>query len=189
MRITGGRIRGRRLASIGGTSIRPTSDRVREAIFSMLGQDLSGWVVLDLFAGSGSLGIEAISRGASRAVFVEKAPDSLRVLRRNLSICAVNDWATAVVLEWDIGTGIPWRHPVMKGPFDLVFLDPPYREPVRLGVLEDLAASAHLSGGAWIVAESSKKEAPAEAIGRLKMRDTRTYGDTRIALYRYEVTA
>jgi 16S rRNA (guanine966-N2)-methyltransferase len=183
MRITGGRLRGRRLASIGGASIRPTSDKVREAVFSMVGQDLTGWVVLDLFAGTGSLGIEAISRGASGAVFVENARDALKVLRRNLGLCSVLGSVTAVVLEWDIRTGIPWRHPMMKGPFDLVFLDPPYREPVRLGVLKDLAASAQLSGGAWIVAESSKKETLPETIGRLKMSDTRTYGDTRIALY------
>jgi 16S rRNA (guanine966-N2)-methyltransferase len=177
------------LASIGGASIRPTSDKVREAVFSMVGQDLTGWVVLDLFAGTGSLGIEAISRGASSAVFVENARDALRVLRRNLGLCSVLESGTAVVLEWDIRAGIPWRHPVMKGPFDLVFLDPPYREPVRLGVLKDLAVSAHLSGGAWIVAESSKEETMPEAIGGLKMSDTRTYGDTRIALYSYEVTA
>jgi 16S rRNA (guanine966-N2)-methyltransferase len=131
MRITGGRLRGRRLASIGGASIRPTSDKVREAVFSMVGQDLTGWVVLDLFAGTGSLGIEAISRGASSAVFVENARDALRVLRRNLGLCSVLESGTAVVLEWDIRAGIPWRHPVLKGPFDLVFLDPPYREPVR----------------------------------------------------------
>jgi 16S rRNA (guanine966-N2)-methyltransferase len=189
MRITGGRLRGRRLASIGGASIRPTSDKVREAVFSMVGQDLTGWVVLDLFAGTGSLGIEAISRGASSAVFVENARDALRVLRRNLDLCSVLESGAAVVLEWDIRAGIPWRHRVMKGPFDLVFLDPPYREPVRFGVLKDLAASPHLSGGARIVAESSKKETMPEEIGRLKMYDTRTYGDTRIALYKYEVTA
>jgi len=189
MRITGGRLRGRRLASIGGASIRPTSDRVREAIFSIVGQDLTGWVVLDLFAGTGSLGIEAISRGASSAAFVENARDALRVLRRNLGLCSVYESGTTLVLEWDIGAGIPWNHPVMKGPFDLVFLDPPYREPLRLGVLKDLADSAPLSGGAWIVAESYKKETLPEAIGRLKMSDTRTYGDTRISLYHYEVTA
>ncbi len=189
MRITGGRLRGRRLASIGGASIRPTSGKVREAVFSMVGQNLTGWAVLDLFAGTGSLGIEAISRGASSAVFVENARDALRVLRQNLGLCSILESGTAVVLEWDIRAGIPWRHIVMKGLFDLVFLDPPYREPVRLGVLKDLAASAHLSDGAWIVAESSKKETLPEAIGRLKMSDTRDYGDTSIALFRYEVTA
>jgi 16S rRNA (guanine966-N2)-methyltransferase len=182
-------MRGRRLASIGRTSIRPTADRVREAIFSMVGQELTGWVVLDLFAGTGSLGIEALSRGASRAVFVEKARGSLKVLRRNLTICSLNESGTAMVLEWDISAGIPWHHPVMKGPFDLVFLDPPYREPVTLGVLEDLAASEHLSDDAWIVSESSKKEVPPKSIGRLEMSDTRSYGDTRIALYRCEAVA
>lgn len=183
MRITGGRLRGRRLASIGGAPIRPTSDKVREALFSMVGQDLTGWGVLDLFAGTGSLGIEAISRGACSAVFVENAPDALKVLRRNLSLCAIREAGTVAVLQRDIRAGIPWSHPGMKGLFDLVFLDPPYREPVRIGVLEDLDASTHLRGGAWIVAESSKREVLPDAIGRLQMTDTRTYGDTRISLY------
>jgi 16S rRNA (guanine966-N2)-methyltransferase len=189
MRITGGRLKGRRLAPIGRAPIRPTSDKVREAIFSMVGQNLAGWWVMDLFAGTGSLGIESISRGASGAIFVESARDSLKVLKRNLGLCSVLESGTAVVLEWDIRAGIPWSHPVMKGPFDLVFLDPPYRESVRLGVLEDLAASAPLSGGAWIVVESSKKETLPATIGRLKMSDMRAYGDTKIALYSYEVTA
>jgi 16S rRNA (guanine966-N2)-methyltransferase len=189
MRVTGGGLKGRRLASIGGVSIRPTSDKVREAIFSMLGQDLTGWVVLDLFAGTGSLGIEAISRGASRAVFVENARESLGVLTRNLGLCAVVESGAAVILEWDITGGIPWNHPLMEGPFDLVFLDPPYREPVHLGVLRDLADSAHLARGAWVVVESSKKDNLPEAIGSLKMTDTRTYGDTRISLYICEATA
>jgi 16S rRNA (guanine966-N2)-methyltransferase len=186
MRITGGRLRGRRLAPIGRAPIRPTSDRVREAIFSIVGQDLTDWVVLDLFSGTGAMGIEAISRGASRAVLVENGRDALRVLRRNLALCSVQEPGAAFVLEWDIRAGIPWNHHVMKGSFDLVFLDPPYREPVRLGVLKDLAASAPLSGGAWIIAESSRKEALPEAIGSLKMFDTRTYGDTKISLYSNE---
>jgi 16S rRNA (guanine966-N2)-methyltransferase len=187
MRITGGRLKGRRLASVGRAPIRPTSDKVKEAVFSMVGQDLTGWLVLDLFAGSGSLGIEAISRGASSTVFVENGREALGVLRRNLALCSILEAGAAVVLDWDIRAGIPWRHPAMKGPFDLVFLDPPYREPVRLVILKELAASAHLSGGAWIVAESSKKETLPVEIGRLKMSDTRTYGDTRVALFRYEV--
>lgn len=189
MRVTGGRLKGRRLASIGGASIRPTSDKVREAIFSILGQDLTGWVVLDLFAGTGSLGIEAISRGASKAVFVENARDSLSVLKRNVGLCSVANSASAMVFEWDIRAGLPWDHPVMKRSFDLVFLDPPYREFVRLEILKDLAVSAHLSGGAWVVVESSKKETLPEAVGRLKMTGTRTYGDTRITFYTHEVTA
>lgn len=176
------------MTSIGGASIRPTSDKVREAIFSMLGQDLAGWVVLDLFAGTGSLGIEAISRGASSVVFVENARHSLRVLRQNLALLALVESGPAVVLEWDIRAGIPWNHPVMEGCFDLVFMDPPYREAVRFGVLKDLDTSSHLSDGAWVVVESSKKETLPQTVGRMKITDTRTYGDTSISLYIYEVS-
>ena len=104
MRITGGEKRGRRLASFKGSRIRPTSDRVREAIFNLLGQQMRGYRVLDLFAGTGALGIEAISRGARDAVFVDHSPEALQLIRKNLSLCGYE--GRARLLRRDLSKGL-----------------------------------------------------------------------------------
>ena len=87
MRITGGRSKSRRLSAVKGLNIRPSSDKIRETIFNLIGQDTGGLEVLDLFAGTGSLGIEALSRGASRAVFIDKSKSSIKIIQRNLQLC------------------------------------------------------------------------------------------------------
>ncbi len=172
MRIIAGRLGGRRLVAPPGEATRPTSDRVREALFSILG-DLSGAIVLDLYAGTGALGIEALSRGATRALFVEEAGPALRALRRNLTALGLEPMSHVLALP------VARAHAAIlsRGPFDLVFADPPY-EAVHAAAA-DLAAvlgSGALRAGARVVLEHATGEAPPD-LG-LEIVDERRYGTT-----------
>lgn len=181
MRVIGGRAKGRRLASLRGLSIRPTSDRVREAIFNLIGPEVPGSVVLDLFAGTGSLGIEALSRGAQWALFVDHAPQALEIIKTNLALCGFTE--SARILERDLETGLPHRLPLAEVRFDLVFIDPPYGKGLLPGLLTELFAKDVLASPSIIVTESSKRDAPPLAPEALKAKQARLYGDTRINLY------
>jgi 16S rRNA (guanine966-N2)-methyltransferase len=186
MRITGGQTKGRLLANPKGQNIRPTSDRVREAIFNIIGQDLSGVKVLDLFAGTGSLGLEALSRGALQALFIDNSPQSLRLIRKNLALCGFQD--SGFVVRRDLRKGIILTRALEGELFDLVFLDPPYGKNLIPLLLEELSRKGLLSSEARVIAESSKTEGLPVAMGNLHTVDTRLYGDTKISLYAYEVT-
>jgi 16S rRNA (guanine966-N2)-methyltransferase len=171
VRVVAGKFKGRRLQAPRGTRTRPTADRVREALFSMLG-DVSGARVLDLYAGSGALGIEALSRGAESAVFVERDQHALASLRRNLEAVG----AEADVRRQDVSRFL--ARP--EGTFDLVFCDPPYDGASRLaGVLSD-ALPAMASEEARIVTESDKRN---PLVLTLPLLVERAYGDTRIAIH------
>jgi 16S rRNA (guanine966-N2)-methyltransferase len=171
MRVVAGEFMGRRLHAPRGARTRPTADRVREALFSMLG-DVSGARVLDLYAGSGALGIEALSRGAASAVFVERDRRALAALRRNLAVVG----AEAAVRPQDVARFL--ARP--EGMFDLVFCDPPYDDGPRAAaqLAEALPAIAHEN--ARIVTESDKRN-PLLLPTPLVLE--RTYGDTRIAIH------
>jgi len=171
MRIVAGEYKGRRLQAPRGRRTRPTSDKVREALFSILG-DVSGLRVLDLFAGSGALGLEAISRGAGQTVFVERDPRAIDAIHRNLHAVG----ARAAVLEGDALTVIRQD----QSPYDLVFVDPPYDSASRLA--EPLAERlpAITSQHARIVTESDKRR-PLQL--PLPLLTERIYGDTRIAIH------
>jgi len=183
MRITGGEVRGRRLESPKGMAIRPTSDRVREAIFNIIGQDLSGLNVLDLFAGTGSLGIEALSRGALHALFVDTSQKSINLIKKNLALCGYQD--SGSVSRMNLRYGIPRNHLLLKDAFDLIFLDPPYRENLIPILLKGFIKTHVLSSGSRVVAESSKGESLPVSLGKLEVLDTRSHGDTTITVYTY----
>ena len=159
--------------------MRPTTDRVREAVFAILGDDVEGSVVLDLFAGTGAMAIEALSRGAAGAVLVESSPAALGALRANLaSLEAVN----AVCLPLDYRVAV--RRLSAKGrAFDLVFLDPPYGKGL-VGLSAGLLSRAGvLAPGAVVVAERAFRD-PVETVpAEWRQRAERRYGDTRITLY------
>ena len=175
MRVVGGAYGGRRLIAPAGSATRPTSDRVREALFSILGASVHGARVLDLFAGSGALGIEALSRGAALAVFVERSPRALRAVRANLAGLAVEADVRALDARAALRAASARREA-----YDLVFLDPPYRRGAELGreLSEDLAAV--LAPGARVVTESDRR-APLEL--QLPLADERRYGDTVIRIH------
>jgi 16S rRNA (guanine966-N2)-methyltransferase len=166
-----GEFRGRRLRAPRGRRTRPTADRVREALFSMLG-DVSGMRALDLYAGSGALGIEALSRGAASAVFVESDAGAAAVIERNLASLGLAERVVrGDALRFLAGA---------EGPFDLVFCDPPYDSAPRLaGSLAELLPAV-TSEGARIVTESDKRT-PLEL--PLALLRERAYGDTRIAIH------
>jgi 16S rRNA (guanine966-N2)-methyltransferase len=175
VRVIAGRFGGRRLVAPAGAATRPTADRVREALFSILGARVEGADVLDLFAGSGALGLEALSRGAAHATFVESAAPAQRALRANLeALGAEGEIARAEALRWLKGARQAARQ------YDLVFLDPPYREAVALGgPLSDLLPPV-LAGEALVVSESDRR-APLELT--LPITDERRYGDTLIRIH------
>jgi 16S rRNA (guanine966-N2)-methyltransferase len=170
--VIAGELGGRRLVTARGESTRPTAERVREALFSMLGE-LGGAVVLDLFAGSGALGIEALSRGAARATFVERAPRALAALHANVAALALSE--RALVLGCDALAALR-----REDKYDLVFLDPPYAMAAALAGALSRALPDALSAGARVVSESDRR-APLEL--ELPLRRERRYGDTMIRIH------
>ena len=180
MRITGGEFGGRNLKVPKTDAIRPTQDRVREALFSMLQTEVPGCGFLDLFAGSGAVGIEALSRGAKRAAFVEANARHLAALRENLALLgtAAGDVIRADVYRW-IAT--------YAGPgFDIGFADPPYalgEEKGYASVLATLAARGVIREGGLFVAEMTAVQKAEETPGWELLRD-RTYGKTRLCVWR-----
>ena len=186
MKITGGKVRGRILAAVKGYAIRPTSDRVREAVFDLVGHQLDGMRVLDLFAGTGSLGLEALSRGASEALFVDYSFQALGLLRRNIERCGFTHCAK--IMKRDLRRALPGKYPFGKDSFHLVFMDPPYRQKLIPLVAGHLARLSYLHSGGLLIAECAKSETLPSSMDPFVMSDSRTYGDTKITIYTYEVS-
>ena len=173
MRVVAGAFKGRRLQAPKGRRTRPTADRVREALFSMLGE-VSGARVLDLYAGSGALGIEALSRGAVSATFVDRDPRAVAAIRRNLDAVGVEQEVRRLdALRYLAGAE--------DASFDLVFVDPPYDSAGRLGNSLSERLPRILSEQARIVTESHKRTPLDLELPSVK---ERTYGDTRITVHR-----
>jgi 16S rRNA (guanine966-N2)-methyltransferase len=179
MRIIAGEFKGRRLAAVKG-HIRPTSDRVREAIFNILGPAVAEATVLDLFAGTGALTLEALSRGAREAVLVEDQGAALGVLRRNLAALGLEDRTRVMPMPVQ---GALRKLAAQEEQFTLVFLDPPYERGLALETLATLQGSGLLFPEAKVVAEHSYRETLPEQVGRLKLSQGRRYGDTQVAFY------
>jgi 16S rRNA (guanine966-N2)-methyltransferase len=176
MRVVAGEYGGRRLKTAPGKRTRPTAERVREALFSILGP-VDGARVLDLFAGSGALGIEALSRGAEHATFVERHARTADILRFNLA--ALDALGESEVVVWD---ALLWLQSIAgSASFDLVLVDPPYSSAPRLGEPLGQLLPEILAPNATIVTESDHRS-PLEL--DLALWDERTYGDTRIAIHR-----
>jgi 16S rRNA (guanine966-N2)-methyltransferase len=182
MRVIAGDARGRRLSAPPGLATRPTLARVRESMFSRLSVrlDFDGLRVLDLFAGTGSLGIEALSRGAPHVTFIEAARPALTALRRNLD--ALGFAARGRVLKSEVLRGLEMLA-AEGAQFDLVLLDPPYRKGWGDIVLTRLMELRLLSGGAWVATEVSRLEAAPAALIGLDRVSLATLGDHQIALY------
>jgi len=174
-RIIAGDARGRRLAAPRGLGTRPTSDKVRGAIFNLLGQFFDGGVVLDLYAGTGALALEALSRGCARAVCVEAERGAAEVVGRNAEECGFGDRVEVLRAEVERALG---RLPA-EG-FDLVFIDPPYASGPEAALA--LVGVATRSGGR-VVAEHDARRPPAEQYGPLRLEDRRSYGDTGVSIY------
>jgi 16S rRNA (guanine966-N2)-methyltransferase len=177
MRIVAGTHRGRPLESPTDDRIRPTSDRIRESLFNILGHRLDGFLgkrVLDGFAGTGALGLEALSRGAGRAVFFDKNRDALALCRRNAT-------ALGFAAKCDFHAGDLTRPPRAAAPCDLILLDPPYGEGLASTALVALDAAGWLAEGALVAVEADKAQ-PETIPSGFNLLDSRDYGRTRITL-------
>lgn len=174
MRIIGGSARGRRLFAPRGRDIRPTPDRVREAVFNILG-DIAGLTVLDLFAGTGAMGLEALSRGAAWCTFVDNGREALELIARNAAACGFDNLA---IVRADPSRNLA-RLGKLSRRYDLVFCDPPYGQGLVPRTLARLEASGLLAPGATIVAEHALDDEVGGA-GRLSATDSRAYGDVHI---------
>lgn len=181
MRVIAGSQKGRRLKEPTYAHLRPTSVRVREALFSILGERVTGAHVLDLYAGTGAIGIEALSRGAQHVVFVEPHPSSLRVLRENLRRCAYAQGATIVPCSASLF--LRRRARSCAEPFEIVFADPPYTSTNLEHLLSLLDENVRVASQSMIILEHSCKATVPQETGRLtRIRQSR-YGDTSLTFY------
>ncbi|MCI5221662.1 MAG: 16S rRNA (guanine(966)-N(2))-methyltransferase RsmD [Candidatus Electrothrix sp. AR4] len=188
MRITGGLSKGHTLISpkSGCRFIRPTSDRVREALFNILAQAISGSTVLDLYAGTGALGIEALSRGAAEAVFIDQSRQALELIHSNLSTCFPT--AKASLLQLNLSQRDSLQRLKKRIPsgqlFDLIFLDPPYEKKLAEKSLRMVEKGALVQRDGLVIAEERKDQRLPEQCGTLTLTSQRNYGETGIWLYR-----
>jgi len=177
MRVTGGTGKGRRLRVPPGDRVRPTSDKVKQALFNILGDRLDGAAFLDLFAGTGGIGIEALSRGASRAVFIDDSRKSLDAVRHNIGQAGFGSRAQVIASKAESFIK------KTEDRYDIIFLDPPYTQEFG-PLLELIAGSALLAPAAVVVAEHFKKQPSLERAGALTLYREAVYGDTVLAFYR-----
>jgi len=184
LRIISGRFKGKKLHSVRGLTIRPTADRLRESIFNILSHGVLNAVVLDLFAGTGAMGIEALSRGAESAVFVENNPKALSVIHRNITSCCFGKQAR--IIKWDIKKNLNCLKSAGT-PFDLVFLDPPYNRGMVTSALLNLEQTGSLKKGARIVVEHSPQEPIPDPVFMFDIADRRKYGKTLVSFLTYMI--
>lgn len=180
MRITGGEFRSRKIIAPEGDSVRPTSDKMRQVIFNMLVKYglPAGVAVLDVFCGTGALGLEALSRGASTGVFIDQSKKSLECCRANVAALKVADRARLIHCDALRPGGAEGEAA------GLVFLDPPYRKNLVMPALEALAAGGWIAGGAICVAET-EEEADVPAFDGFALLDSRAHGGTKLLFFQY----
>jgi 16S rRNA (guanine966-N2)-methyltransferase len=178
IRIIGGELKGRKLATVRGIKTRPTADRVRESIFNILGDSVRGARVLDLYAGTGAMGIEALSRGAESVLFADDHRAALAAIEKNIKTCSLQ--SRADMIKWNIlnNLNIIRSH---RPAFNLVFLDPPYNKNLIQPTLSNLAISRCLEDGSRLTLEHSPREPIPENLPGFKIFDQRRYGKTLVS--------
>lgn len=187
MRVIAGKFRSRTLRSLKGQELRPTSDRLRETLFNILGPALHGAAFLDLYAGTGAVGIEALSRGARSACFVEHHAPATGLIKRNLDSLGIGK--EAEILGVDVLRGLE-RLEARHAHADFIFLDPPYAASEEYeNVLEFLGDSPLLAPGGRVIAEHLKKRVLPERVGELELARVLTQGDAALSLYRLALAA
>lgn len=183
MRVIAGEFKGRSLRAPGWEGLRPTSDKLRETLFNILGPSVRDARVLDGYAGTGAVGIEALSRGAAHVTFIEKDPRAIHLMDTNLALCGVTppqhlNNRYAIIRAWFAGAGAHLR----ERAFDIIFLDPPYN---AAALDEALAAADSLVGDATLlVIEHARRDTAPERAGRLARTRTVTSGDSALTFYR-----
>jgi 16S rRNA (guanine966-N2)-methyltransferase len=177
MRVTGGIGRGQRLKVPTGAGVRPTSDKVKQALFNILGDRVIDASFLDLYAGAGGIGIEALSREAGSAVFVDSSRESLLIIKKNMEHMGFRNRAQVVLSRAEVYLKKP------SGPYDIVFLDPPYAEEMQ-PILDLIAGSGVVKTDGIVVAEHFKKQPSPGKAGALVLYREARYGDTVLAFYK-----
>ncbi|MDT3779842.1 16S rRNA (guanine(966)-N(2))-methyltransferase RsmD [Nitrospira sp. MA-1] len=182
IRIVAGELKGRTIPTLPGRTTRPTSQRAREALFSILGGQIQGATVADLFAGTGAVGLEALSRGATKALFVEQNPLAGASIQRMLSQFKIA--SSSQVLIEDVSLAI--QNSILVGwrPFDMIFMDPPYRLPNVQQILHHLEEADVMAPTGRIIYEHFHKTIPPIPLGKWALIRTARYGDTALTFYR-----
>ncbi len=178
MRVISGSARGAKLKTIEGNDTRPTTDKVKGAIFNILANDVYGKIVLDLYAGSGALGIEALSRGAAATVFVEKGAPAVDIIKKNLEHTKLSD--KAKILKNDVFVALK----NITGKFDIIFLDPPYAAELADQTIKAIDEAKILAEGGIIIAETDEGQDVPGAVGEIELYDKRKYGRININFYK-----
>lgn len=180
MRVIAGKARGTRLQSPTNMDIRPTSDRVKESVFGILDRELMDAVVVDLFSGTGNLGIESLSRGAKAAYFVDQSKESIKIITYNLEKTRFLPQAT--VIHKDAVTGV--KQLAMKGiQADMIFMDPPYHKGLIEPVFEAIEAGKLLAPEGTIIVEHGRTEVLQESYGGFQLVRKKDYGNTSVSFY------
>jgi len=177
MRIISGICRGRKLNTLEGDNTRPTADRVKESVFNILGNFVIDRKVLDLFAGSGNLGLEALSRGAASCVFVDSSKDAMKVIEKNIEACRFQEKAKTYLCEFRSAIS-----KFQKGQFDLVFLDPPYHKGMGVEALKLI--SDVVMDETIVVLETDGDEEVPEVVEAFEKYDVRSYGRIKVSFFR-----
>lgn len=184
LRIIAGELKGRRLRSVRGTQTRPTADRVREAIFNILAFQIQDSIVLDLFAGTGAFGIEALSRGAVSAFFIDNDSDSISVIRENIKHLSLED--ATKILRWNPTISLTCLNS-LQSTFNLIFMDPPYNQNMIAPTLFNLHTSQSMEKGACVVVEHSYLEPVLKGQLPFEISDQRRYGKTLVSFLIYMI--
>ena len=184
IRVIGGELKGRKLVTVRGLKTRPTADRVRESIFNILGDSVLGARVLDLYAGTGAMGIEALSRGAESVLFADDNKAALAACEKNITRCSLESRAS--LIKWNIFTNLNIIRSYTPA-FNLIFLDPPYNENMIVPTLLNLGTSRCLENGSQLTLEHSPLEPIPENLTGFKISDQRRYGKTLVSFLIYMV--
>jgi 16S rRNA (guanine(966)-N(2))-methyltransferase RsmD len=187
VRVIAGKYRSRTLKTLRGLALRPTSDRLRETLFNILGRTIEGAVFVDAYAGSGAVGIEALSRGARHVMFLENHAAAVRLLRKNLSVLGIS--AGAEILSGDVARSFELLVARRAHP-DFVFLDPPYAKTEEYErTLDFLGSSTLLSTQGWVLVEHSKRQALLDRYDELERTRVVEHGDAALSFYRLSLAA
>lgn len=181
IRVIAGQLKGRRIPTLSGRATRPTSQRAREALFSILGEQIQGATMVDLFAGTGAVGLEALSRGAARVLFVEQNPPAGASIHRTLSQFKIS--SSSRVLVEDVSLALQNSFLVGWRPFDVIFLDPPYRLPNIQQLMCQIEEADLIAPTGRIIYEHFHKTKPPLSIGGWTLIRTARYGDTGFTFY------
>lgn len=183
MRVISGKVRGLKLNTPKNEDVRPTTDRVKESLFNMINPYIMESSVLDLFAGTGSLGIECLSRGANKCVFVDISKESIAIVKSNIKKARVEK--ESIVLNSDFKDAIS-KLKLQENKFDVIFMDPPYYKNMFIDALQKIDNASLLNEDGIIIIEHDSKDVFPENIGRLEKSRDKKYGNTTITFYKPE---